>query len=106
MLALRRAAARPTIDRLQPLAAYLRLELRRGFRNRRYLGMTVAVPVVIYVLYTAVLPADSGGATVDGLTWAFLFLVPMAAYGARGAAMSQAAPVETERPTGWIRQLR
>src|SRR4051794_520289 len=106
MLASRRAAIRPTTDRLQPASAYLRLELRRAFRNRRYLVMTIVFPVVIYVLYTAVLPAHSAGATVDGLTWPVLFLVSMAAYGAMGAAMSQAVPVATERRTGWIRQLR
>ena len=34
------------------------------------------------------------------------FLVSMAAYGAIGAAMSQADPIATERRQGWARQLR
>ncbi len=64
-------------------------------------------PVLLYVMYTAVVP--TGGdpdATLDGLTWPVYFLVSMAAYGAIGAAMSQAVPVATERRQGWARQLR
>lgn len=88
-----------------PFLAYLRLEVRRTLRNRRYLMFTIVFPVLIYVLYTAVLPA-SGNGTLDGLTWPAYFLVSMAAYGAIGAAMSQAAPVAIERRQGWARQLR
>ena len=68
--------------------------------------MTVVFPVVIYVLYTAVIPAAPSDVTVGGLTWPVYFLVSMAAYGAIGAAMSQAVPVATERRQGWTRQLR
>ena len=88
-----------------PFLAYLRLEVRRSLRNRRYLVFTIAFPVMLYVLYTAVLPA-SGNQPVDGLAWPVYFLVSMAAYGAMGAAMSQAAPIAIERRQGWARQLR
>jgi ABC-2 type transport system permease protein len=89
-----------------PFLAYLGLEVRRLLRNRRYLVFTVAFPVMLYVLYTAIIPAADGGQTVDGLTWPVYFLVSMAAYGAMGAAMSQAAPIAVERRQGWARQLR
>ena len=102
-----RLAAPSAAGSFRPLLAYLRLEVRRALRNRRYLVMTVVFPLVIYVLYTAVLPADGGdGTTIDGLTWPVVFLISMAAYGAIGAAMSQAVPVAMERRTGWTRQLR
>lgn len=105
MLASRTAAgARPSVG---PFLAYLRLEIRRSLRNRRYLLFTIVFPVLLYVLYTAVVP--TGGdpdATLDGLAWPVYFLVSMAAYGAIGAAMSQAVPVATERRQGWARQLR
>jgi ABC-2 type transport system permease protein len=104
MLAIRTAAqAAPAAE---PLLAYLRLEIRRSLRNRRYLIFTVVFPVLLYVMYTAVVPADSSGGTLDGLTWPVYFLVSMAAYGAIGAAMSQAVPVAMERRQGWARQLR
>ena len=87
------------------LLAYLRLEVRRSLRNRRYLVFTIAFPVALYVLYTAVIPA-APGASIDGLAWPVFFLASMAAYGAIGAAMSQAAPIAMERRGGWARQLR
>jgi hypothetical protein len=70
-----------------PFLAYLRLEVRRSLRNRRYLVFTIAFPVMLYVLYTAILPA-AGNEQIDGLAWPLYFLVSMAAYGAMGAAMS------------------
>ncbi len=88
-----------------PFLAYLGLEVRRTLRNRRYLVFTIAFPVTLYILYTAVLPATSSG-PIDGLAWPVYFLVSMAAYGAMGAAMSQAAPIAAERRVGWARQLR
>lgn len=89
-----------------PFVAYLRMEVRRTLRNRRYLVFTIGLPVLIYLLYTAVLPQAGGAGTLDGLAWPAYFLVSMAAYGAIGAAMSQAAPIAAERRGGWARQLR
>jgi ABC-2 type transport system permease protein len=98
------AAAVPSAG---PFLAYLRLEIRRSLRNRRYLVFTIVFPVILYIMYTAVVPTGgSPGETLDGLTWPVYFLVSMAAYGAIGAAMSQAVPVATERRQGWARQLR
>jgi ABC-2 type transport system permease protein len=97
------AAAGPIAS---PLLAYLRLEIRRTLRNRRYLVFTVVFPVMLYVLYTAILPQTGPTSAIDGLTWPVYFLVSMASYGAIGAAMSQAAPIAVERRGGWVRQLR
>ncbi|HEY3522691.1 MAG TPA: ABC transporter permease [Candidatus Limnocylindrales bacterium] len=88
-----------------PVAAYLRLEIRRQLRNRRFVIFTIAFPVILYVLYTAVLETDTNG-PVAGLAWPVYFLVSMASYGAIGAAMSQANPIAAERASGWTRQLR
>jgi ABC-2 type transport system permease protein len=88
-----------------PFLAYLRLEVRRLLRNRRFLVFTVVFPVMLYVLYTAILPQDGTG-SIDGLAWPVYFLVSMASYGAIGASMSQAAPIAIERRQGWARQLR
>jgi ABC-2 type transport system permease protein len=101
-------ATRPrtsVLPALPPFLAYLRLEVRRALRNRRYLVFTVVFPVLLYVLYTSVLPNTASG-PIDGLPWNVYFLVSMAAYGALGAAMSQANPIASERRQGWARQLR
>ncbi len=96
------AAAVPAAS---PFLAYLRLEVRRTLRNRRYVLLTTVFPALLYVLYTAVLSVGGPG-TLDGLTWPEYFLVSMACYGAIGAAMGQAAPIAMERRGGWIQHLR
>ena len=45
------------------LAAFVRLEVRRALRNRRYVMFAVAFPVVFYALYTGVLSGTSADAT-------------------------------------------
>jgi len=98
------AVATRLADR-SPIGSYLRLELRRQLRNRRFVIITVALPVILYVLYTAVLDV-SKGTTIDGLPWPVFFLVSMAAYGAMAAAITQANAIAAERASGWTRQLR
>jgi ABC-2 type transport system permease protein len=88
-----------------PFGAYLNLEVRRALRNRRYVIFTIAFPVILYLLYTTVIPAAGDGG-VDGIAWNLFFLVSMATYGAIGASMSQATPIAVERAGGWVRQLR
>jgi ABC-2 type transport system permease protein len=90
------------------LLPFVRFELRRALRDRRYLVLAIGFPVVFYLLYTGLLsgasaPAD---AIVGGLPWATYFMVSMAAYGAIGASLSGSTALATERATGWTRQLR
>jgi ABC-2 type transport system permease protein len=106
MTALALAAGRRT----NPLAgapALIRLDLRRAIRNRRYLVLTIGIPVVFYLLYTNVLGRgqDVNG-SIGGTTWAAYFMVSMAAYGAMGAALATSRVVAGERTAGWTRQLR
>ena len=42
--------AMTAIPALDPVSAYLRLEVRRTLRNRRYLVFTIAFPVILYLL--------------------------------------------------------
>lgn len=88
------------------LAATLGLDIRRTLRNRRYLMLSVAFPVVFYLLYTAVLPGNDPSQAFAGTTWGAFFMVSMAAYGAIGAALSGALVIAVERSSGWTRQLR
>ncbi len=88
-----------------PVGAYLALEVRRQFRNRRFVFFTLGFPVVLYVLYTAILH-NPDSLRIGGLSWSVYFLVSMAAYGAIAASMSQANPIAAERTSGWTRHLR
>lgn len=78
---------------------YLLLETRRAYRNRGFLIMTVAMPLVIFLL-NANLWGDGDQGTVAYL------MASMAAFGAMTAAISVGMRVATERQTGWNRQLR
>jgi len=85
---------------------YLRLELRRFFRNRRTLIFSFVMPPVFFVIFGTqsdyrTLDAGSGHANVTA--W---ILVSMALYGAMLTATSGGATVSVERAQGWTRQLR
>jgi ABC-2 type transport system permease protein len=86
---------------VRAVGAYLRFELPRTLRNRRFITLAVAFPVVFYVLFTTVL---TGTAAPDPAAKAFV-MVSMAAYGAIGASLSAAVRVAMERANGWTRQL-
>ena len=88
--------------------AFLTLEVRRAFRNRRYVMFAIGFPVVFYLLYTGVLSGASpdDGVVVGGLPWRTFFLVSMATYGAIAASLGGAVIIAQERTSGWARQLR
>ncbi|MFZ3557260.1 ABC transporter permease [Streptomyces sp. BH055] len=77
---------------------YLRLEVRRTLRDGRFVLGTVAMPVLMYLLFTNI------GYT-DG-SWRTASMIGMAAYGALGAALNTAGGVAEDRAIGWLRQLR
>ena len=90
-----------------PLLAYLRLEVVRALRNRRYLITTLVFPLAFYLMYTAAGLGGTKGARIDGAAWSTYFMVSMAAFGAVGATLnSGGVRLAAERASGWTRQLR
>jgi len=78
-------------------------ELRRNLRDSRFLLFLVAMPPLLYLLYSGF----AGPGTIDGLPAGESFMVSMSCYAAMGAAMyAIGPPLAAERATGWIRQLR
>ena len=71
----------------------------------RFLVLTVALPVLLYLVYSGLYQ----GQTIDDATGysinAYL-MISMAAFGGIGAALNTTARVAIERQTGWNRQLR
>jgi ABC-2 type transport system permease protein len=85
------------------MSAYLRLELLRTLRDRRYLIMTVAMPVALYLLFSTVFGNQPPS---DGLTVDVGIMVSMGTFGAMGAVLSASGPrIAQERGNGWLRQL-
>jgi len=78
-----------------------RTEIMRLRRNRRYVIFTVALPVVLYLLWSKV------GKTAYGVDFAAYYMVAMATFGAfAGALNGNSIRISEERKVGWIRQLR
>ena len=80
---------------------YLGTELRRSFRNPRYVFFTIDVPVVLFLVIGNAFKGDVFG--VSAQTW---YMVNMAVFGAIGAVLGVGARIADERDSGWNRQLR
>ena len=84
---------------------YIRYELLRTFRNRRFFIISLAFPLILY--FVIALPnrnvSDVGG---SGIAAPLYFMVGLASFGTMGAMLSCGARIATERAAGWNRQLR
>jgi ABC-2 type transport system permease protein len=85
--------------------AYLRFELIRTFRNRRFLILSMVFPIAMYVLIAGPNRHEQDlGHT--GISAPLYFMVGLAAFGTMNAVLSSGARIAAERATGWSRQLR
>ncbi|WBO66646.1 ABC transporter permease [Streptomyces camelliae] len=80
------------------MLAYVRLEIRRTLRDTGFVIGGIAMPVMMYLLFTNLGGADTG--------WRTAGMVGMAAYGAVGCALNTGGAVAEDRAVGWLRQLR
>ncbi|MEV1081312.1 ABC transporter permease [Streptomyces sp. NPDC050211] len=80
------------------MSDYLRLEVRRTLRDRGFVIGGIAMPVMMYLLFTNLGPNDG--------SWKAQSMVGMAAYGALGSALNTGGGVAEDRAIGWLRQLR
>jgi len=79
---------------------YLRLELMRLLRDRRFLAFTTVMPIAYYLLFTSI------GSSAGSAAWSVYFMVGMAGFGALAGAVSAGGGLATDRSIGWLRQLR
>jgi ABC-2 type transport system permease protein len=86
-------------------AVYVKYELLRTFRNRRFVILSLGFPLVLYFLIAA--PnrneRDIGG---SGIAAPLYFMVSLAAFGCMNSVISAGARIAQERSVGWTRQLR
>ncbi|WP_214410348.1 ABC transporter permease [Sphaerisporangium fuscum] len=83
------------------MLGYIRLELRRVTRDVAFLVFGIAMPVVMYLIFTTLGLAQGGGQEAT-----LYVMVSMAAYGGVGAAFNNGAGLGEDRGAGWLRQLR
>ena len=86
-------------------STFVRYELMRNFRNRRFFVFTVGFPLALYLLIAV--PnrheQDLGG---SGISAPLYFMVGLAAVGAMNAVIGTGARIAVDRFLGWTRQLR
>jgi ABC-2 type transport system permease protein len=80
---------------------YLYTELKRSYRNPRYVLFTIGVPLVLFLVIGSAFDQKIGG--VSGQTW---YMVNMGMFGSMSAVLGIGARIAIERDAGWNRQLR
>jgi len=83
-------------------ATHLRYEILRIYRFPTTVGLTIALPLVIYY---AITPSNRSHLT-EGITFPLYFMTGMAAYGAMWAAVAPGAHIARDRAGGWTRHTR
>ncbi len=86
-------------------SAYLRFELLRTVRNRRFFFLSLGFPLVLYFLIAGP-NRHKANLGHSGLSAPLYFMVGLAAFGTMNAMLSSGARIAGERAVGWNRQLR
>ena len=81
---------------------YLRYEVFRNFRNWRFLFLTLALPLVLYLLIGSV----NRHVQFEHVAFPVYFMTAMATLGTMAAVISGSAIIAAERASGWTRQMR
>lgn len=84
---------------------YLRFELLRIMRSRRFFFLALGFPVALYYLI-ATPNRHLRELSSTGLSAPLYFMVGIAAFGTMNAMMSSGVRIAAERAVGWNRQLR
>jgi ABC-2 type transport system permease protein len=87
-------------------ATYLRYELLRLFRNRRFFIFSLVMPLGLYLTIAGSNRNERVDIGSGEIRFRLFYMVSMAGYGAMIAALGAGARVATERSVGWNRQLR
>jgi ABC-2 type transport system permease protein len=81
---------------------YVRYELLRTFRNRRFLLFSLVFPLVLFLLVAG----PNKDQTLQGIPFPTYYMTGMVAWGTMAAVIAGGARIAAERTIGWHRQLR
>src|ERR1700727_612757 len=81
---------------------YMRSEVRRKFRDPRYVIFALAMPLILFGAFGAAQSHNH----LSGITVAAYVMVSMATFGAMSSVFSTGGAIAFERSIGWDRQLR
>jgi ABC-2 type transport system permease protein len=83
-------------------ATYTRFELIRAARNIRFFAITLAFPLLLFVLVAG----PNRHEELGGIPFPVYYMSGMVAWGTMGAVIGSGARIAAERQIGWNRQLR
>jgi ABC-2 type transport system permease protein len=81
---------------------YLRYEVLRTWRNRRFLMFSLAFPLVLFLAVAG----PHKNIKIQGISFPLYYMTGMIAWGTMVAVISSGARIAAERAVGWTRQLR
>jgi ABC-2 type transport system permease protein len=81
---------------------YLRYELLRTFRKRRFLLFSLGFPLLMFLL----IAGANKSKTLDGISFPLYYMTGMVSWGSMIAIISSGTRISAERQVGWARQLR
>jgi len=87
------------------MTTYLLYELRRTFRNRRFLFLSLGFPLALY-LFIATPNRHVKDLAHSGISAPLYFMVGLSAFGTMNAMLGAGVRIAGERQVGWTRQLR
>lgn len=83
---------------------YLRFELLRTLRNRRFLLLSLVFPLILFLMIAG--PRSNLRLAGTGISFALYYMVGMASFGTMSSMLSSGGRIAAERAAGWNRQLR
>ena len=81
---------------------YLKFEVLRTLRNRRFLVFSLLFPLVLFFAVAG----PNKSVVVEGISFPLYYMTGMAAWGAMTAILSSGARIAAERQIGWTRQMK
>jgi ABC-2 type transport system permease protein len=81
---------------------YLRYEVLRTWRNRRFLVFSLIFPLVLFLS----IAGPHKHVTIDHISFPLYYMTGMVTWGTMVSVISSGARIAAERQAGWTRQLR
>lgn len=89
-------------SRASMLVGYLGRSLLVQLRAWPFLVFIIGMPVTLYLFFAGIYGAQEAA---GGVTVAAIMMATMATYGGLGAALNAGNNIQTERSSGWLRQV-
>lgn len=81
-----------------------RIDIKRTFRDIRYVFFIIILPVIFYIMYNALFKSNE---LIDGVTWASYSMISLSAFGIIGNGITSfGTRISQEKSQGWYTFLK